>query len=235
MRQPTARRAGPTRQDPAAGRRGHRQYRGRRPRRRDPPNRSGLPPPLPPRRAGRLAGPGLARAARRPCGAPAAPRSWPPPSTRPRHGWGSRTGQPGCSPASSALAATPSPGSGGSITSSRGGPRRSSPPPTPTWPPRSTMWSGSTSIRPSGRWCCAWMRSPRSRRCNAPGRSGGCCRAGPSSAPTTMYATAPPRCLPPWRSPPGGSPTGASHAIGTGSSSPSASWSPRPTPTSGCT
>jgi transposase len=57
----------------------------------------------------------------------------------------------------------------------------------------------------------------------------------PSSAPTTMYATALPRCLPPWRSPPGGSPTSASHAIGTRSSSPSASWSPGPTPASGCT
>jgi hypothetical protein len=74
---------------------------------------------------------------------------------------GSPTGRPGCWPASSASAATASPGSGASMASSPGGPRRSSSPPIRNWPPRSTTSSGSTCTHPSARSCCASMRRPR--------------------------------------------------------------------------
>jgi hypothetical protein len=123
-RQPPARRAGPTRQDPAAGRRGRAQHRGRRPHRRDPPDRGGLSSPLPARWAGgpardrpRSGRPQTVRRTRR-AEIPAATLNPPPP------GLGSPTGRPGCWPASSVSATTPSPASGANTASSRGGPRR---------------------------------------------------------------------------------------------------------------
>ena len=42
---------------------------------------------------------------------------------------------------------------------------------------RSATSSGSTSTRRRRRWCCAWTRSPRSRRWTAPRRSCRCCPA----------------------------------------------------------
>jgi hypothetical protein len=59
----------------------------------------------------------------RPCAGGAGPRSCRSPSTRPRPGWGSPTGRPGCWPASSVSAATPSPAYGASTASSPGAPR----------------------------------------------------------------------------------------------------------------
>src|SRR4051794_25885818 len=55
-----------------------------------------------------------------------------------------------------------------------------------------------TSIRPSAPWCCAWMRSPRSR----PGRHRSCrCSPGPLSAPrTTTSAPARQACMRRWTS-----------------------------------
>ena len=57
---------------------------------------------------------------------------------------------------------------------------------------------------PTVLWCCASMKSRRSRRSTAPSR---CCRCGrgkPSGAVMTTSATARPRCSPPWTSPPVG-------------------------------
>src|SRR5215213_4157204 len=71
----------------------------------------------------------------------------------------------------------------------------------------SATWSGCTWTRRPMRSCCVWTRSPRSRRWNAPNRSGWWRRAELSNGPTTTSATARPRCLPPWRWPPGRSPT----------------------------
>jgi transposase-like protein len=63
----------------------------------------------------------------------------------------------------------------------------------------SATWSGCTWTRPRTRSCSVWTRSPRSRRWNAPNRSGRWRREGSSDAPTTTSDTARPRCSPPWR------------------------------------
>src|SRR5438270_668677 len=60
----------------------------------------------------------------------------------------------------------------------------------------SSMWPACTTTRRSGRWCCAWMRSPASRRWTAPSRCCRCCPAPPGGAATTMSGTAPPTCSP---------------------------------------
>ena len=49
----------------------------------------------------------------------------------------------------------------------------SSCPPTRSSWTRSSTWSGSTTTRRRGRWCCAWTRSPGSRPWTGPSR---CCR-----------------------------------------------------------
>src|SRR5215218_9910722 len=74
---------------------------------------------------------------------------------------------------------------------SRTGPRRSSSPGTRCLSRRSTTSSGCISTRPSGRWCCAWMRSPRSRRWIARSRSCRCCPGCPSVAAMTTSAPGP--------------------------------------------
>jgi hypothetical protein len=81
----------------------------------------------------------------------------------PRPDWGPPTGPRACWAASWASAVTPLPASGGSTASSRGALRRSSSPPTRSWRPRSTTSSACICTHPSGRWCCAWTRSPRFR------------------------------------------------------------------------
>jgi hypothetical protein len=78
----------------------------------------------------------------------------------------------------------------------RTGWRRSSSLPTRSWRPRSATWSGCILIRPPTRWWSASMRSPRSKRWTAPHPCYRCGSIGPSGAPTTTYATAPPRCSP---------------------------------------
>ena len=83
---------------------------------------------------------------------------------------------------------------------------------------RSATSSGSTSTRPSARWCCAWTRSPRSRRWIAPRRSCRCCPARPSARPTTTSATAPPASTPRWTSPPARSSARCTHATARSSS-----------------
>ena len=60
-------------------------------------------------------------------------------------------------------------------------PSRSGSPPTPSWSRRSPTSSGSTWPRRRTRSCCAWTRSPRSRRWTAPRRSCRCARACPSA------------------------------------------------------
>src|SRR5215213_11654717 len=55
---------------------------------------------------------------------------------------------------------------------------------------------------PSGRSCCVWTRSPRSKPWNAPNLCVVSGWIGPSSAPTTMCDMAPRPCSPHWRSPP---------------------------------
>src|SRR5215203_3962999 len=47
---------------------------------------------------------------------------------------------------------------------------------------------------PRPRWCCAWTRSPRSRRCSDPSRRSRGCPGCASAGPTTTSGTAPPRC-----------------------------------------
>jgi DDE superfamily endonuclease len=102
----------------------------------------------------------------------------------------SRIGPAGCSLLNWGSVTAPSPGFGLSTTSSPGRPRRSSSRPIRSWTHESATWSGCTRIRPSTRSCCAWTRSPRSRRWNAPNRSGRCVPDGRSGIPTTMSATA---------------------------------------------
>ena len=68
--------------------------------------------------------------------------------------------------------------------------------------PRSPTWSGCTWRRRRTRSCCAWTRSPRSRRWTGPRRSCRCSPGWPSAAPTTTSGTAPRPCSPRWRSPP---------------------------------
>ena len=61
------------------------------------------------------------------------------------------------------------------------------------WRPRSATSPGSTSIRRTRLWCCAWMKNPRRRRWNGPRR---CCRCAPGSrksAAMTTSGTAPPQ------------------------------------------
>ena len=70
-------------------------------------------------------------------------------------------------------------GSGERSGCSRTARSRSSCPPTRCSWTRSRTWSGSTWTRPSGRWCCAWTRSRRSRPWTAPPR---CCRCCPAPA-----------------------------------------------------
>ena len=98
------------------------------------------------------------------------------------------------------------PGRGGSTGSSRGGRRRSSSPPTRSWSPRSPTSSGCTWPRRRTRSCCAWTRSPRSRRWTGPRRCCRCSPGWPNAAPTTTSGTAPRPCSRRWRSPPGRSP-----------------------------
>src|SRR5450631_3204050 len=79
----------------------------------------------------------------------------------------------------------PWPGPGASMALRRGGSRRSSSPPTPSWLPRSSTWSGCTWHRRRTRSCCAWTRNLRSRRWTGPRR---CCPCNPvwqRGAPTT--------------------------------------------------
>src|SRR5665648_354729 len=87
---------------------------------------------------------------------------------------------------------------------SRGRPRRSSSPPSPSSRPRSTTSWACTWTRPRKRSWSASTRRPRSRRSTAPPRS---CRSAPgcprSRRPTTR-GTAPQRCSPGWRSRPAG-------------------------------
>ena len=59
------------------------------------------------------------------------------------------------------------------------------------------LW-GSTSTRRTGRWSCAWTRSPRSKPWTAPGRFCPCVRARPSGAPMITCATAPRPSSPLW-------------------------------------
>ena len=68
------------------------------------------------------------------------------------------------------------PGVAGVRASRPGGVRRSSSPPTPNWSPRSPTSSGSIWPRRRTRSCCAWTRSPRSKRWTGPRR---CCRMQP--------------------------------------------------------
>ena len=70
--------------------------------------------------------------------------------------WASRTGRRGCWPTSSGLASPPWRGAGVAGASSRGRPRRSSSPPTPSSRPRSGTSSRSTWTRRPGRsWCAS--------------------------------------------------------------------------------
>ena len=52
--------------------------------------------------------------------------------------------------------------------------------------------------RRTGRWSCAWTRSPRSKPWTAPGRFCPCVRARPSGAPMITCATAPRPSSPLW-------------------------------------
>lgn len=58
--------------------------------------------------------------------------------------------------------------------------------------------SGSISTRRIARWCCASMRSRKSRLWIAPSRCFQCDRDRPNGAPTTTNDTARPRCSPRW-------------------------------------
>ena len=84
------------------------------------------------------------------------------------------------------------PGSGGSGTCSRGGSRRSSSPPTPSWTPRSATWSDCTWRLRTRRWCCRSTKNPRCRPWTGPRRSCRCDRDCRRSRPTTTSGTAPP-------------------------------------------
>ena len=61
---------------------------------------------------------------------------------------------------------------------------------------RCAILSACTSSPRIARWCCAWTRSPKSRRSIGPSRSCRCGRAKPSGGPTTTRVTARPRCSP---------------------------------------
>ena len=86
--------------------------------------------------------------------------------------------------------------------SSRTARRRGSCPRTRSSSPRSVTSSGCIWTRPSGRWCCASMRSPRSKRWTAPRRSCRCSPAPLSARPTTTSGTAPRASTPRWTSRP---------------------------------
>ena len=87
-------------------------------------------------------------------------------------------------------------GSGGPSGSSPTGPRPSSSAPIRSSSRRSATSSGCTSIRPSGRSCCASTRRARSRPWRASSRSCRCSRAPPSGAATTTSGMARPACSP---------------------------------------
>ena len=61
-----------------------------------------------------------------------------------------------------------------------------------------------TWTRRSGRWCCAWTRSPRSRHWTAPHPSLPMLPGTPQRATHDYQRTAPPASTPPWTSPPAG-------------------------------
>jgi transposase len=84
---------------------------------------------------------------------------------------------------------------GGRLPCSRTGSRASSSPKTRcSWKKFATS-RVCTSILPTGRWCCAWMRKPRFRRLIAASRCCRCVPAKPSAAARITCVTAPSICL----------------------------------------
>ena len=164
-----AERSDPASTYPARARRGPQPHRNCPPVAHQPGHRAPVAPPLPRRRARRLGRSPAVGAAdgHRPAHRRAHPVS--------DHRAGARRGDPLEHAADGALRRASRSGrcgrSGGRPTSSRIGSRPSSSAGTRSLPRRSSTWSGSTSTRPTTRWCSRSTRRRRSRRSTARSRA----------------------------------------------------------------